>query len=146
MAGLFPKLCIPPDEPVPDKCYCCVSGQRSCPGIEMESYVSNITRHWKPMDTCRNIHTNMISEPVQDGSEPNMIDMPAMDDHESTNLIDTELKAKVTPRPGGSTNSQGGNRPTSGRSSGSSEHGSVLRTIMASAMLAATSSIVNRLI
>ncbi|XP_021710974.1 MOXD1 homolog 2 [Aedes aegypti] len=116
------------------------------PGIEMESYVSNITRHWEPVDTCRNIHTNMISEPVQDGSEPNMIDMPAMDDHESTNLIDTELKAKVTPRPGGSTYSQGGNRPTSGRSSGSSEHGSVLRIVMATAMLAATSSIVNRLI
>nr|XP_029730306.1 MOXD1 homolog 2-like [Aedes albopictus] len=118
------------------------------PGIEMESYVTNITRHWKPMNLCRNIQTNMISEPVHDGSEPNMIDMPAMDDHESTNLIDTELKAKVTPRPGGSTYSQGGNRPTSGRSSGVSgrQEMAALRTLLATAILAATSTVVIRLI
>lgn len=53
---------------------------------------------------------------MQDGG--NMIDMPAMDDHESTNMIgtggggststDTDLKAKVAARPG-----VGSNRPTS---------------------------------
>ncbi|XP_065076570.1 MOXD1 homolog 2-like [Ochlerotatus camptorhynchus] len=114
------------------------------PGIEMESYVNNITRHWMPAKKLNKIHTNMVTEPIQDG-EPNMIDMPAMDDHESTNLIDTDLKAKVTPRPDGSTHSQGGNRPTSNSASGrgTAELG---RTLLATAILVATSRIVIRLI
>uniref|UniRef100_A0A182PN26 Uncharacterized protein n=1 Tax=Anopheles epiroticus TaxID=199890 RepID=A0A182PN26_9DIPT len=60
-------------------------------GIESESYGSNITRHWKPVDKCRNIHTNLVTD-----AGPNMIDMPAMDDHESTNIIDIDLKAKMS--------------------------------------------------
>ncbi|XP_040166788.1 MOXD1 homolog 2-like [Anopheles arabiensis] len=61
------------------------------PGIESESYGSNVTRHWKPVDKCRNIHTNLVTD-----AGPNMIDMPAMDDHESTNMIDIDLKAKMS--------------------------------------------------
>lgn len=60
-------------------------------GIESESYGSNVTRHWKPVDKCRNIHTNLVTD-----AGPNMIDMPAMDDHESTNMIDIDLKAKMS--------------------------------------------------
>ncbi|XP_055620959.1 MOXD1 homolog 2-like [Toxorhynchites rutilus septentrionalis] len=85
---------------------CWTPNNSMLPGIEMESYGSNITRYWKPTNKCRNIHTNMVTEPMQDG----MIDMPAMDDHESTNLVDTELKAKMA-RP--NANSHGGGRPTS---------------------------------
>lgn len=110
----------------------------------MESYGNNITRQWMPVNKCRNIHTNMVTEPIQDG-EPNMIDMPAMDDHESTNLIDTDLKAKVTPRPGGSSHSQGGNRPTS--NSACERDGTKLVPVLtATAILVATSRIVIRLI
>ncbi|XP_049539223.1 MOXD1 homolog 2-like [Anopheles darlingi] len=61
------------------------------PGIEAEAYGSNITRSWKPLDKCRNVHTNLVTE-----TGPNMIDMPAMDDHESTNMIDVDLKAKMS--------------------------------------------------
>ncbi|XP_039432205.1 MOXD1 homolog 2-like [Culex pipiens pallens] len=95
---------------------CWTPNNSMLPGIEMESFGSNITRHWRPANRCRNIHTNMVTEPMQDGG--NMIDMPAMDDHESTNMIgtggggststDTDLKAKVAARPG-----VGSNRPTS---------------------------------
>uniref|UniRef100_A0A182KCG1 Uncharacterized protein n=1 Tax=Anopheles christyi TaxID=43041 RepID=A0A182KCG1_9DIPT len=66
-------------------------GNRLERGIESESYGSNITRHWKPVDKCRNIHTNLVTD-----AGPNMIDMPAMDDHESTNMIDIDLKAKMS--------------------------------------------------
>ncbi|KFB49443.1 AGAP011618-PA-like protein [Anopheles sinensis] len=56
-------------------------------GSEAEAYGSNITQSWKPVDTCRAVHTNLVTE---------MIDMPAMDDHESTNMIDVDLKAKMS--------------------------------------------------
>ncbi|XP_052873204.1 MOXD1 homolog 2-like [Anopheles cruzii] len=61
------------------------------PGIEAEAFGSNITRAWKPLDKCRNVHTNLVTD-----AGPNMIDMPAMDDHESTNMIDVDLKAKMS--------------------------------------------------
>ncbi|XP_053661476.1 MOXD1 homolog 2-like [Anopheles marshallii] len=82
------------------------------PGIESESFSSNITRSWKPMDKCRNIHTNLVTE-----TGPNMIDMPAMDDHESTNMIDIDLKAKMS-RSGQQTPPTTNHRQV-GRSSGS---------------------------
>ncbi|XP_053685794.1 MOXD1 homolog 2-like [Sabethes cyaneus] len=93
---------------------CWTPNNSMLPGIELESYGSNITRYWKPVNKCRNIHTNMVTEPMQDsdGSQPNMIDMPAMDDHESTNMIDVDLRAKVA-RPNSNANNQGGGRPTS---------------------------------
>uniref|UniRef100_A0A182WEN0 Uncharacterized protein n=1 Tax=Anopheles minimus TaxID=112268 RepID=A0A182WEN0_9DIPT len=81
-------------------------------GIESESYSSNITRYWKPVDKCRNIHTNLVTE-----TGPNMIDMPAMDDHESTNMIDIDLKAKMS-RSGQQTPPTTNHRQV-GRSSGS---------------------------
>uniref|UniRef100_A0A182SW50 Uncharacterized protein n=1 Tax=Anopheles maculatus TaxID=74869 RepID=A0A182SW50_9DIPT len=82
-------------------------------GIESESFSSNITRHWKPVDKCRNIHTNLVTET----GAPNMIDMPAMDDHESTNMIDADLKAKMS-RSGQQTPPTTNHRQV-GRSSGS---------------------------
>ncbi|XP_049295194.1 MOXD1 homolog 2-like [Anopheles funestus] len=82
------------------------------PGIESESFSSNITRSWKPVDKCRNIHTNLVTE-----TGPNMIDMPAMDDHESTNMIDIDLKAKMS-RSGQQTPPTTNHRQV-GRSSGS---------------------------
>uniref|UniRef100_A0AAG5DFT0 DOMON domain-containing protein n=1 Tax=Anopheles atroparvus TaxID=41427 RepID=A0AAG5DFT0_ANOAO len=57
------------------------------PGSDAEAYGSNITASWKPVDTCRTVRTNLVTE---------MIDMPAMDDHESTNMIDVDLKAKMS--------------------------------------------------
>ncbi|XP_058465517.1 MOXD1 homolog 2-like [Malaya genurostris] len=100
---------------------CWTPNNSMLPGIEMESYGSNITHYWKPTNKCRNIHTNMVTEPMQDGSQPNMIDLPAMDDHESTNMVDADLRAKVA-RPNRNASNQGGGRPTSSVGHSQSNH------------------------
>uniref|UniRef100_A0A182FBF7 Uncharacterized protein n=1 Tax=Anopheles albimanus TaxID=7167 RepID=A0A182FBF7_ANOAL len=98
--GSFKPLCWTPTNTMlphlPDvlalrRCNDAVFPFASLQGIEAEAYGSNITRSWKPLDKCRNVHTNLVTE-----TGPNMIDMPAMDDHESTNMIDVDLKAKMS--------------------------------------------------
>uniref|UniRef100_A0A182MXM7 Uncharacterized protein n=1 Tax=Anopheles dirus TaxID=7168 RepID=A0A182MXM7_9DIPT len=96
-------------------------------GIESESYGSNITRAWKPVDKCRSVHTNLVTE-----TGPNMIDMPAMDDHESTNMIDVDLKAKMS-RSGQQTPPSTNHRQV-GRSSGATPVESFLALAVAAVL------------
>ncbi|XP_055593234.1 MOXD1 homolog 2-like [Uranotaenia lowii] len=130
---------------------CWTPNNSMIPGIEMEAHGRNITRYWKQWNKCRNIHTNMVTEPGHgDGPEdgggvPNMIDMPAMDDHESTNMIQTtDLKAKVT-RPNANANNQGGSRPTSGRNGANRKQGTAQSTLLSTVVLLTVSSFVSGL-
>uniref|UniRef100_A0A182J2A9 Uncharacterized protein n=1 Tax=Anopheles atroparvus TaxID=41427 RepID=A0A182J2A9_ANOAO len=90
-------------------------------GSDAEAYGSNITASWKPVDTCRTVRTNLVTE---------MIDMPAMDDHESTNMIDVDLKAKMS-RSGQQTPPSTNHRQV-GRSAASSVLESILLLSLAS--------------
>uniref|UniRef100_A0A182YT38 Uncharacterized protein n=1 Tax=Anopheles stephensi TaxID=30069 RepID=A0A182YT38_ANOST len=69
---------------------------------------------------------------VTETGAPNMIDMPAMDDHESTNMIDADLKAKMS-RSGQQTPATTNHRQV-GRSSGSTLLESFLALTMAAVL------------